>query len=56
MRAPGLALVLLGVIAFVLPAYRQLLPHIPLSNFELQLTAAGMFVAGGIMLLLTRDA
>lgn len=56
MKAPGLALVLLGVIAFVLPAYRQLLPSIPLRDFELHMTAAGMFVAGGIMLFLVRNS
>jgi len=56
MKAPGLALVLLGVVAFALPPYRQFLPHIPLSDMELHLTAAGMFIAGAVMLLLVRNA
>ena len=56
MKAPGLALVLLGVIAFALPAYRELLPYIPLSNTELHLSAAGMFIAGAVMLFLARNA
>lgn len=56
MKAPGLALILLGGIAFVLPAYRHLIPPIPLRDFELHMTAAGMFVAGGVMLLLARNA
>jgi len=56
MRAPGLSLILLGVIAFAVPAYRHYLPAIPLSDFELHVTAGGMFVAGAVLLLLTRTA
>ena len=56
MKAPGLALVLLGVVAFALPAYRHVLPYIPLKDFELHMTAAGMFIAGGIMLFLVRNS
>ena len=56
MKAPGLALVLLGVVAFALPAYRHWLGPLPLSDMELHLTAAGMFLAGAVMLLLVRNA
>ena len=56
MKAPGLALVLFGVVAFALPAYRHFIPAIPISDMELHLTAAGMFVAGALMLFLVRNA
>lgn len=56
MRAPGLALILLGVIAFAMPAYRHYLPAIALSDFEWHMTAAGMFVAGAVLLFMTRSA
>ena len=56
MKAPGLALVLLGAVAFVLPVYRDVLPYIPLRDFDLHLTAAGMFLAGGLMLFLLRNS
>ena len=56
MRAPGLSLILLGVIAFAIPVYRHYLPVIPLSDFELHVTAGGMFVAGAVLLFLTRTA
>ena len=56
MKAPGLALVLLGAIAFALPAYRHFMPEIPVSDMELHLTAVGMFLAGAFMLFLVGNA
>ena len=56
MRAPGLGLILLGVIAFAIPAYRDHLPVIPLSDLEWHVAAGGTFVAGAVLLLLTRNA
>ncbi len=56
MKAPALALVLLGVIAFAAPAYRSAMPfYVPLTDLEWHLTAAGMFIAGAVMLFLVRD-
>ena len=55
-RAPGLTLILLGVVAFAMPAYPQYFVAVPLTDFEWHVTAAGMFLGGAILLWLTRSA
>ena len=55
MRTFGLALILAGVIAIVLPAYAQMLPRLPIGANDLRLLGGGLLILGGVGLWVTRS-
>jgi uncharacterized membrane protein len=55
MRAFGLAMILIGVVAIVLPAYAEMLPRLPLGASDLRLLGGGLLILGGVGLWVTRS-
>jgi len=56
MRAIGLLVLLLGVVAVLAPTARDLLPFLsPFSNNSLWVAGIGLLVVGGIIVVMTRD-
>jgi uncharacterized protein YjeT (DUF2065 family) len=55
MRAFGLLLIILGIVAFAIPAYRSAMPRLPLGDGDLRLIGGALFVLGGFSLWFTRE-
>ena len=56
MRAIGLLLLLLGVLAFVIPTLGGAIPQPPISTFDLHVVGGCLIVLGGIVAVLTRSS
>lgn len=55
MRELSIAPIIFGLVAFVVPVYRQHLPRISVSDFDLRLMGLSMLVLAVVTLWMTRS-
>jgi hypothetical protein len=54
-RTIGLAMIFVGTVAIVLPAYRTVIPNMPFDEVSLHILGAAFLIVGGASLWVTRD-